>query len=83
MDMVEQVTTYRPLDPEEGKKEKKTSVNDTIERYARVWLWRGWSFPSFVSHGRTSLSIVGGLQLLLGCIGSSVRLVGGLNLIQT
>jgi hypothetical protein len=39
MDMVEQVTTYRPLDPEEGKKEKKTLVNDTIERYTRVWLW--------------------------------------------
>jgi hypothetical protein len=32
--MVEQVTTYQPPDPEEGKKEKKTSG------VSSAWLWQ-------------------------------------------
>jgi hypothetical protein len=56
-DMVEEFTGYRPPDPDEGQKEKKTSGvsshwlrarfewceddadEQTVERYARVWLW--------------------------------------------
>jgi hypothetical protein len=69
---------------------------DVVERYAKVWLWHmvaQFLFPDAFGNTVSWMvlpqlheeweNIVGGLPLLLGCIASYVRAVGGPNLVLT